>query len=82
MEIYECKSCGTIIGTVEKKPLFCPLCRGKVVLIKEKVNLNKEISCPDCDEKFYVEEKFSPYKCCFCNYTFSVTPYRRAEERL
>ncbi len=83
MQVYECKSCGTIIGVLEEKePLFCPLCRGKMVNLNEKMELKIKTHCPECDSIFFVGENFSPYKCAFCNYTFLKSPFRKSEERL
>ncbi|MEN3043718.1 MAG: hypothetical protein ABDH37_00675 [Candidatus Hydrothermales bacterium] len=80
---FECKSCGTPVGTRKnKEPNFCPLCRGKMVKIETEIDLKIKISCPDCKNEFLVEENFVPYKCVFCNFTFTVSPNRRFEERL
>jgi len=83
MRVYECKSCGTIIGIPDdKEPLYCPMCRGQMNILEEEIELKKEINCPDCENKFFVKEDFSPYKCAFCNFTFITSPYRKSEERL
>ncbi|MEO0300976.1 MAG: hypothetical protein ABIM98_03265 [candidate division WOR-3 bacterium] len=83
MEIFECKSCGSLIGIQgEKEPLFCPLCRGKMIKIELDVDLKVKIKCPECENIFFVKENFSPYKCAFCNFTFISSPFRKFEERL
>ncbi len=83
MQIFECVSCGTLVGTEnDKEPLSCPMCRSRMRLLEEEIELKKKIECPDCENSFFVKEDFNPYKCAFCNYTFVTSPHRRTEERL
>jgi len=46
-----------------------------------QVNL-KKFECSQCAEIFYMKKDRFPYKCPFCNYTFSVSPGLKQEERL
>lgn len=42
----------------------------------------KEFVCSECEEVFFMEKDKLPYKCPFCNYTFSISPKLKQQERL
>ena len=86
MEEFECKGCGTsiCISSDKAKNPVCPECRGVMLFIgktEDRTELEK-FTCPMCKQGFFMERNKIPYKCPFCNYTFSVSPRLRQEERL
>jgi ribosomal protein S27AE len=48
---------------------------------EDSVDLEK-FTCPECEQGFFMNRNKIPYKCPFCNYTFSVSPRLKQEERL
>jgi len=86
MKEFECKGCGTFICLPKdkiKNP-FCPECRGVMLPVENSANQAdlKKFKCSECDEIFFMKKDKLPYKCPFCNYTFSVSPGLKQEERL
>ena len=72
-KVYRCESCPTKIAYDEKvreTPLSCPKCRGMLV---RDVNVEEfegsEVRCPDCENAFRIAKP--PFKCAFCDHTFS-----------
>jgi len=86
MREFECKGCGTsiCIPTDESRNPVCPECRGAMLLIGETEDRAdmEEFTCPKCERGFFMNRNKIPYKCPFCNYTFSVSPRLKQEERL
>jgi len=86
MKEFECKGCGTFVcisSDKDKEPV-CPECRGGMLLIGNsggQADL-KEFVCSECEEVFFMQKDKLPYKCPFCNYTFSTSPRLRQQERL
>lgn len=71
---YECESCHTVVYREGKKLPSCPVCRGRMVSKDAKMPKSaKKITCPACDEEFYIERE--PFKCPFCDHTFSLGEY-------
>lgn len=86
MREFECKGCGTsiCISSNESKNPVCPDCRGVMLFIGNaggQADL-KEFVCSECEEVFFMGKDKQPYKCPFCNYTFSVSPRLKQQERL
>ena len=86
MKEFECRGCGTFVYLVESENLnpVCPECREVMVLVENSANQAdlREFGCSECGGNFYMEKEKFPYKCPFCNYTFSVSPKLRQQERL
>jgi len=87
MREFECKGCGTsvyISSDKENKNPVCPECRGVMLFVgeTEKTNDLEEFKCPECGRVFFMKKNKTPYKCPFCNYTFSVSPRLKQKERL
>ncbi|TET98417.1 MAG: DUF1922 domain-containing protein [Candidatus Stahlbacteria bacterium] len=86
MKEFECKRCGFLIYLSpkdENEPL-CPLCRGTMGETGDEKK-TKELQiykCSECGRTFYVKHGEKPYKCPFCNQTFSLTPRIKQGERL
>lgn len=86
MKEFECKGCGTsiYIPSGKYKDPVCPECRGLMLFVGETEDKSKlkEFECPKCERVFFMRRDKIPYKCPFCNYTFSVSPKLKQEERL
>jgi len=86
MKEFECKGCGTsvCISSDKSKVPVCPECRGAMLFVEETKNRAdlEEFTCPECEQGFFMKRNKIPYKCPFCNYTFSVSPKLKQEERL
>jgi len=86
MREFECKGCGTsvCIPSDKSKNPVCPECRGVMLFIGETEDRTdrEEFTCPKCEQVFFMNRNKIPYKCPFCNYTFSVSPRLKQEERL
>lgn len=67
----------------DKGPV-CPVCRSVMLFVGNTENQTdfKKFVCSDCKEVFFMRKDKIPYKCPFCNYTFSVSPGLKQEERL
>ncbi|MEO0292783.1 MAG: hypothetical protein ABIN61_00995 [candidate division WOR-3 bacterium] len=86
MKEFECKGCGNFIwipGEKERSPV-CSECRSVMEFVENVKNSSyqEKIICPECNEIFFVKKGKLPYKCVFCNYTFSVSPGLKQKERL
>ena len=83
---FECKGCGTVLYLIKGEDLspVCPECRGAMGLVEDSASQAdlEEFECSECGGSFYMEKEKFPYKCPFCNYTFSVSPRLRQQERL
>jgi DNA-directed RNA polymerase subunit RPC12/RpoP len=86
MKEFECKGCGAsvCVSANKSKVPVCPECRGAMVFVGETENSADldEFTCPECKQRFFMKRNKIPYKCPFCNYTFSVSPRLKQEERL
>ncbi|MEJ2306577.1 MAG: hypothetical protein P8Y30_03365 [candidate division WOR-3 bacterium] len=86
MKEFECKGCGTSIYIYSKKSKdpVCPECRGVMLFVEntKKDSGLEKYTCPECKQKFFMRKNKIPYKCPFCNYTFSVSPRLKQKERL
>jgi DNA-directed RNA polymerase subunit RPC12/RpoP len=86
MREFECKGCGTTvyISSGKGKGPVCPACRSVMLFVGNSENRKdfKKFVCSDCKEEFFMRKDEIPYKCPFCNYTFSVSPRLKQEERL
>jgi DNA-directed RNA polymerase subunit RPC12/RpoP len=86
MKEFECKGCGTsvYISSEKNKDPVCPECRGVMLFVgntEGSTELEKH-TCPECKQRFFMKVDKTPYKCPFCNYTFSVSPRLKQKERL
>ena len=72
-KVYACESCPTKVAVDEKlkiRPAACPKCRGMLEAQgTAEQPVGTSVQCPDCGNTFYVEK--APFKCTFCDYTFS-----------
>jgi DNA-directed RNA polymerase subunit RPC12/RpoP len=86
MKEFECKGCGTsiCIPEIKDKDPMCPECRGAMLLLgnSRKQVGQKKFACSECGAVFFMSRDKEPYKCPFCNYTFSISPGLKQEERL
>jgi rubrerythrin len=86
MKEFECKGCGALVfvSSAKDKSPVCTECRSVMMLVentKDQTDFKKFI-CSGCGEVFFMGKDKNPYKCPFCNYTFSVSPRLKQEERL
>lgn len=71
---YECESCHTLVYCEGKKKPFCPICRGRMFVKEvEMPKKAKKVHCPKCDLEFFIARE--PFKCPFCDYSFSLGTY-------